>query len=151
MILSAKVPRYWRVTPAQMHFAGLHYRAGESLIAQSAIDDNLRAKVISALMRYAPPARSEAVNAYLESGRVAEALDLVTPSEAFNLAAYVINANEADPTSPFVSEINRLKQAMPQELSVTAISQAFGTPKPTLANSYQPQLLSLRTFPTLMG
>ena len=24
-------------------------------------------------------------------------------------------------------------------------------PKPTLANSYQPELLSLRTFPTLMG
>jgi hypothetical protein len=27
----------------------------------------------------------------------------------------------------------------------------FGTPKPTLANSYQPELLNLRTFPTLMG
>src|SRR3977135_3442590 len=31
------------------------------------------------------------------------------------------------------------------------ISRAFGTPKPTLANSYQPELLNLRTFPTLMG
>lgn len=151
MILSAKVPRYWRVTPAQMHFTGLHYRAGESLVAQAAVDDNLRAKVISALMRYAPPARSEAVNAYLESGRVSDALDLITPSEAFNLAAHMINANEADTASPFVAEIIRLKQAMPQELSVASISQAFGTPKPTLANSYQPQLLSLRTFPTLMG
>ena len=36
-------------------------------------------------------------------------------------------------------------------LSDTAISYAFGTPKPTLANSYRPQLLRLRTFPTLMG
>ena len=33
----------------------------------------------------------------------------------------------------------------------TAISRAFGTPKPTLANSYEPELLNLRTFPTLMG
>jgi hypothetical protein len=32
-----------------------------------------------------------------------------------------------------------------------AISAAFGTPKPTLANSYRPELLHLRTFPTLMG
>jgi hypothetical protein len=32
-----------------------------------------------------------------------------------------------------------------------AISRAFGTPKPTLANSYEPELLNLRTFPTLMG
>jgi hypothetical protein len=36
-------------------------------------------------------------------------------------------------------------------LTPEAISRAFGTPKPTLANSYQPQLLNLRTFPTLMG
>lgn len=151
MIVSAKVPRYWRVTPSQLHFAGLHYRAGESLIAQSAVDEQLRPKVISALMRYAPPARSEAVNAYLESGKVTEALDLVTPSEAFNLATYMIQANEADISSPFVSEINRLRLANPQEFTTAAISRAFGTPKPTLANSYQPQLLSLRTFPTLMG
>ena len=31
------------------------------------------------------------------------------------------------------------------------ISHEFGTPKPTLANSYEPELLHLRTFPTLMG
>ena len=31
------------------------------------------------------------------------------------------------------------------------ISRNFGTPKPTLANSYSPELLNLRTFPTLMG
>jgi hypothetical protein len=36
-------------------------------------------------------------------------------------------------------------------LSSRAISRAFGTPKPTLATSYQPELLNLRTFPTLMG
>ena len=33
----------------------------------------------------------------------------------------------------------------------SAISRAFGTPKPTLSNSYEPELLNLRTFPTLMG
>lgn len=151
MILSAKVPRYWRVTPSQLHYTSLHYRAGESLLAQSAVDEELRAKVIAALMRFAPPARSEAVNAHLEAGRVTEALALVTPSEAFNLAAYLTISNQADTSSPLIAEIQRLKRALPQELSVTSISQAFGTPKPTLANSYQPQLLSLRTFPTLMG
>jgi len=36
-------------------------------------------------------------------------------------------------------------------LHYVTISHAFGTPKPTLANSYSPELLSLRTFPTLMG
>ena len=32
-----------------------------------------------------------------------------------------------------------------------AISRAFGTPKPMLTNSYRPEMLNLRTFPTLMG
>ena len=36
-------------------------------------------------------------------------------------------------------------------MSPAAISRALGTPKPTLANSYRPELLNLRTFPTLMG
>lgn len=151
MIVSAKVPRYWRVTPVQMHYAALHYRAGESLLAQSALDDKLRANVIKALMKFAPPARSEAVNAHLEAGRVPEALDLVTPSEAFNMTAALMAAGEGDMSIPQVAEIQRLKQARGAELSVESISQSFGTPKPTLANSYQPQLLSLRTFPTLMG
>ena len=38
-----------------------------------------------------------------------------------------------------------------RKLTDRAISRAFGTPKPTLANSYEPELLKLRTFPTLMG
>ena len=45
----------------------------------------------------------------------------------------------------------RLKTDYPSEISTPQISLAFGTPKPTLANSYRPELLNLRTFPTLMG
>lgn len=39
----------------------------------------------------------------------------------------------------------------PQQVRPEAISRAFGTPKPTLTGSYQPELLNIRTFPTLMG
>ena len=37
------------------------------------------------------------------------------------------------------------------DLSPQVIGHVFGTPKPTLTHSYQPGLLYLRTFPTLMG
>ena len=37
------------------------------------------------------------------------------------------------------------------QVTYATISREFGTPKPTLTNSYQPELLNLRTFPTLMG
>lgn len=151
MIVSAKVPRYWRVTPSQLRYAALHYRAGETLMAESAVDEKLRAKFIAAFARFAPPSRVESAHAFLELGRVADALDLITPSEAFNVTVTLLQANDAAMDSPQIAEILRLKAAMPGELSVAAISEAFGTPKPTLANSYQPQLLHLRTFPTLMG
>jgi hypothetical protein len=151
MILSSKVPRYWRVTPAQMHFTALHYRGGEALVAQAALDEGLRKRVLDALNRYAPPARTQAVASNLEAGLVDKALELVTPSEAFNIAAYLVAQGEPDATSPFLASIRSLAAAKPAELNMRAISDAFGTPKPTLANSYQPQLMGLRTFPTLMG
>ncbi len=35
MILSAKIPRWWNVTPAQVHWVGLQMRYGQSLLARS--------------------------------------------------------------------------------------------------------------------
>jgi len=56
-----------------------------------------------------------------------------------------------DRTSPLATDIRRMASQAPEPLSPRAISHAFGTPKPMLANSYEPELLNLRTFPTLMG
>jgi hypothetical protein len=53
--------------------------------------------------------------------------------------------------SCILAELRQLAQSSPSEVNYPAISRAFGTPKPTLANSYEPELLNLRTFPTLMG
>jgi hypothetical protein len=53
--------------------------------------------------------------------------------------------------SPLLAEIKSLAAASPSTVNYAAISRAFGTPKPTLATSYEPELLNLRTFPTLMG
>src|SRR5438876_5065198 len=52
---------------------------------------------------------------------------------------------------PLAGEMRRLAAEAPEQINYKEISRAFGTPKPTLANSYQPELLGLRTFPTLMG
>src|SRR6185436_4359824 len=57
----------------------------------------------------------------------------------------------ADTTNAQAAEIRRVAAESPDAVTEQAISHAFGTPKPTLANSYRPELLNLRTFPTLMG
>ena len=53
--------------------------------------------------------------------------------------------------SPLADGIRQLAKDSPKEVNYEAISRAFGSPKPTLANSYEPELMNLRTFPTLMG
>src|SRR5262249_56967162 len=86
----------------------------------------------------------------LEEGNLRAALERVTPSELFVLAKEMV-ARQKDGSGTFATEIRRLAADSPEEVNYKAISRAFGTPKPTLANSYQPELLNLRTFPALMG
>ncbi len=150
MILSAKIPRWWNVTPAQMHWVGLHLRYARSLMAEAAIDAGTRKQVVEALGSQASPARTMLVARLLEAGDVPDAIEKVTPAELFVLASRVGFPQQAA-EGPVAAEIRSLRADHSAEVSERAISLAFGTPKPTLTNSYRPELLKLRTFPTLMG
>jgi hypothetical protein len=150
MILSAKIPRFWNVTSAQMHWLALHLRAGESFLAEAVIDEKRREQVLNALERQAAPARAREVAQLLFGAQVRSALDLVTPSELFAIARQVVR-QDTSAGDAISAEIRRMAAETPDSVSYAAISRAFGTPKPTLAASYTPELLNLRTFPTLMG
>lgn len=150
MILSAKIPRFWGVTPAQVHWVGLHLRYGRELLAEAALDSELRAQVVTSLGVLAAPARTRQVARLLDQGAVREAADRVTPSEMYMIARQV-GAGRSPQSSCLLAELQRMATGSPNDVNHEAISRAFGTPKPTLANSYQPELLNLRTFPTLMG
>jgi hypothetical protein len=151
MILDAKIPRWWKVTPAQVHWVGLHLRYGRELLAESAFDADLRAQVLESLSEMAPPARTHEVGELIERSAVKDAVERVTPSELFWLAREMASRQGFADSSCILAELRQLAQASPMEVNYAAMSHAFGTPKPTLANSYEPELLSLRTFPTLMG
>ena len=150
MILSAKTARWWNVTPAQIHWVGLHLRYGRELLAEAASDPAVRAQVIDSLSTLASPVRASEILELLSQGAAKEAVDRVTPSELFLLARDLTPKRTAD-DSCLLAELRRLADGTPQEINYAAISRAFGSPKPTLANSYEPELLNLRTFPTLMG
>jgi hypothetical protein len=151
MIVSAKIPRWWNVTPAQIHWVGLHLRYGRELLAESAFDAELRAQVLDSLSLLAPPARIHELAGLIDRGAMKDAVERVTPSELFSLARDMASRQGFADTSCILEELRHLAQASPQEVNYAAISRAFGTPKPTLANSYEPELLNLRTFPALMG
>jgi hypothetical protein len=149
MILSAKIPRWWNITPPQVHWVGLHLRYGRELLAQAAYDADLRGQVLAALGLFAAPARTASVARLLEEGSVKDALDRVTPSELFSVARELAPKRTGD-TSCLLAEMKLLSESS-VGVNYAAISRAFGTPKPTLGNSWEPDLLSLRTFPALMG
>ena len=148
MILSAKIPRYWQVTPSQMHLVGLHLRQGEGLVAESVVDPELRKVTIEVLSGIAAPSRTYRVNDLLAKGDLTNALDNVTAAELYLLGAAAVKRNA---NGPFAGEIRRLASTHTKEVREEAISRVFGTPKPTLTSSFRTELLNLRTFPTLMG
>jgi len=148
MILSAVIPRWWDVTPLQLHWVGVNMAYAETLLAESALSPDRCAQVLAVLERYAPPARIKKMERLLASGDVKTAVENIVPSEMYLLATEM---SAVDRDSALAGNIRALAAQAPDQVSARAISHAFGTPKPTLANSYQPELLNLRTFPTLMG
>ncbi|MBI4891810.1 MAG: hypothetical protein HY821_14385, partial [Acidobacteria bacterium] len=150
LLVSSKLPRFWNVTPVQARYLSLQMKLGEAVIAESALSAATRNTAMQLLDRFAPPARVRQVSDLLAAGRVADAMELVTPSELYHLGAMAMEAR-LEAGAPLAAEIRQLAAAAPAQLTPAALSEAFGTPKPTLANSQHPELLNLRTFPTLMG
>ncbi|HXN46272.1 MAG TPA: hypothetical protein VN893_06495, partial [Bryobacteraceae bacterium] len=149
LIQSAKIPRWWNVTPAELHWVGLHLRYAESLMAESALDPAVRRQFIGLLAQEAAPARSGKVAELVERGEVLAALDNVTPSESFMIARRMLSSGHG--MRSLAADIDRIEREAAGRISYDEVSRAFGTPKPTLTGSYRPELLHLRTFPALMG
>ncbi len=150
ILIGATVPRWWRVTPLQMHWVSLHMEYGETLLAEASLNAARRKEVLEELRKYAAPVRVATIEADLEEGNARGALEQTMPSEMYFMAEDM-SMEKASRGENLAVEIRREAEEAPGQLNREAISRAFGTPKPTLANSFEPQLLSLRTFPALMG
>ena len=148
MILTSRTPRFWSVTPVQMHWVGMNMRFAEGQVAEASANPERRAAVFQALDAAASPWRASLVRRAIANGDVHEAINLLTPSELYFIARRLSPTPDMGPSA---SEISHYRAFAAEQVSTKEISKAWGTPKPTLANSYSPELLDLRTFPTLMG
>ena len=148
MIVTAVVPRWWNVAPVQLHWVDVNMAYAQSLLAEAALSAPRRTQVETALARFASPGRMYKIDAKLAAGDVPGAVENVLPSELYAMAGELAGA---DKDSPLAAALHRMSQENAAGLSARAISHAFGSPKPTLTTSFQPELLNLRTFPTLMG
>jgi hypothetical protein len=149
VLLTATVPRWWNVSPSQLHYVALLQRAGKSLLAEAMVDAAVRTQVMSALDHCSNPQRVSEVRRAILHRDLNAAIEQLMPSELFRVGMNVLAANSAL-ESPVYSEIRSLQQNDPS-VKMETISDLFGSPKPALTHSYRPELLGLRTMPTMMG
>ncbi len=154
MLLGATLPRWWRIRPADLHYVGLHSRLARALLTQSALDPALAPLVRAELRRRVEPSRVWKIEDAFRRGQIREGLDIVTPSELFDLA-HRLRASERGRVAaigePYLSAIEDLEARDSERYTESRIGSLFGMPHPRLAHSYRLELLHLPLFPTLMG
>jgi hypothetical protein len=152
LITSAVLPRWWSVTPNELHAVALYQRTGEELIAAGAKDEKQRERVITILSDCLLPQRLEQVEEALRAGREDDALALIAPSESFTVAAEFRRRYPAEKQDWELAgkELDQLMTRFPLETNVGRISQDFGVPHPALAQSYGRELMNMKPIPTFL-
>jgi len=150
LVASAVLPRWWSVTPRELHAVTLYQRTGEELLESAAGDAEERQKVMGILADCLLSQRSERVESDLRLGQVEEVLDEVTPAETFYLAAEYRRRypGETGHWGTAGKELDGLANLYPAEVSFERLSEDFGIPHPALAQSYARELLNVKLFPT---
>jgi hypothetical protein len=153
LLINATLPRWWNVSPRELHAVTLYQRSGEELLRASAGDPQLRSKVMAILSERMDPEVSEQVERALGAGRLDGFDSRMTPADTFYLAAEFRrrHSEQTDSLGPAGQELESLCQRYPAELSWERLSQDFGVPHPILAQSYARELLNLKPFPAFEG
>jgi len=154
LIVSATLPRWWNVTPNELHAVALYQRSGEEILKFSVKDAGTRAKVVEILSNRMTPQRLERIQQSLQhEDDLADFMPRLMPAETFYLAAayrtkYPAEAASAGPAS---QQLQTLSASSPDEVSIVRISKDFGVPHPTLARTNGRELLNVKPFPFFGG
>lgn len=150
LLTSAILPRWWDVTPREMHAVTLYQRTGEELLTASTGDAQLRDKVVSILSDRISPQRLGRIESALQAGNSKEAVALVLPADTFYLAAEFRKRSpaEVDHAGPAGQELEKLAREYPAEVSAERIARDFGVPHPALAHNYSRDLLNIKLLPS---
>jgi hypothetical protein len=158
LLTSAILPRWWAVTPTELHAVTLYQRTGEELLTAAGGNPKLRQTVMNILAARMVPQRSEEIESALRAGRAAEVVPRMLPSETFYLSAefrrqFAANlpADQLADWGAAGKELQQLSRDHSEEVSWTRLSQDFGVPHPALEQSYERKLLDVEPFPTFLG
>ncbi len=145
----AVIPRWWSISPNELHAVALYQRAGEELLT-AAGNEKLRPMVMDILSDRMSPQRAGQVEKALRAGHSETVLSEMMPAEMFYLAAEFRRRYPAETGywGTAGKELDGLSHSSPAESSCDRLSQDFGVPHPALAHSYARELLNVKPFPT---
>jgi len=153
LLASAILPRWWDVSPLELHAIALYQRTGEELLAASAKDEALRAKVLTILSVRTTPQRSGQIGQALSAGRASEILAEMMPADTFYLAVEFRRKypEQSETWGTASQELQELCRQHPEQVSWKRLSHDFGTPHPRMAQNYGLELLNMAPMPPFSG
>jgi len=152
-IADAVVPRWWQVTPNELHAVALYQQFGEDLLAGAGKDAGLRDKVLGILTNRLLSRRLAELEAALDAGHPEEIIPGMTPAETFYLALEFQRQypSEMSHWGKAGGELQTLTQEDPDATNGQRLSEDFGAPHAGLAQTTARELLHVRPFPTFFG
>jgi len=150
---NAVLPRWWDVTPNELHAVALYQRAGEELLTASAGDRQLRDRVTSILAERMIPQESARLTTALEQGHIVEASSKMAPADFFYLAVEYRRSfpGQDSPRGAAGEELESLARQYPAEVNWERLSRDFGVPHPILARTYALELINIGPLPSFEG
>jgi len=153
VITAAILPRWWHVSPLELHAVALYQRSGEELLTASEKDEALRSEVMSILSERLLPPQSWNVEQGLRAGRISEILPQMMPADTFYLAVEFQRrfSQQFSAVGSAAQELSELLRQHQDQVSWNRISRDFGTPHPSMAENYGLELLNVTPMPPLSG
>ena len=153
LLAGAILPRWWDVSPLELHAVALYQRSGEELLTASVKDEELRGKVLGILSSRLLPQRARRLEQDLRAGRIAEILQQIMPADCFYLA---VEFSEKHPervaeTGSALQELQELSRQHPEQVNSRRVSHDFGIPHPAMAQNYGLELLNVLPMPPFAG
>jgi hypothetical protein len=151
LLTSAILPRWWDVSPNELHAVTLYQKTGEELLSASVKDEDLRNKVMAILSERVNPQRSEQIEQGLRAGH--SSLTHVTPADTFYLTAEFQRRYPEETRSwgTATQELQDLSRQHPEQVNWKRLSHDFGVPHPSFAQTYDRELLNVGPLPSFEG
>jgi hypothetical protein len=153
VIANAVVPRWWDVTPTELHAVALYQRTGEELLAASAANKELQVRVLGILSDRMTPQEFDYLTSAIQNGHLADVSGRITPADYFYLTAEYRQkfATETTPWGSAGQELGNLSSKHLAEVSWERLSRDFGVPHPILGQTYARELINTAPFPIFEG